>query len=79
MRPPAPGLDGLVTEQKNCLWGKAEERKSVGRDTVKGSKQVSGPRQRGLCANHLEEPGPARGPDGSGFLGLPPPPRINVG
>ena len=49
------------------------------KDTVKGSKQVSGPRQRGLCANHLEGPGPARGPDGSGFLGLPPPPRINVG
>ena len=41
-------------------------------ETVRGSKQVSSPRQRGLCADHPEGPGSARVHDGSGFLGLPP-------
>lgn len=40
---------------------KAEREEEWGEETVRGSKRVSGPRQRGLCAEHLEGPGPGQG------------------
>lgn len=55
-----------------------DEEKECGEETVRGSKQVSGPRQRGRCADHPEGPGPTRAHDGSGFLALPPHPLIHM-
>lgn len=40
---------------------KAEEEEERGEETVRGSKRESGPRQKGLCAEHPEGPGPRQG------------------
>lgn len=40
---------------------KAEEEEECGEEKVRDSKQVSGPRQKGLCAEHPEGPGSRQG------------------
>lgn len=55
---------------------KAEEEEECGEETVRGSKRVSGPRQKGLCAEHPGGPGLGRVHGQPAFLGPPPAPQL---